>query len=444
MCIQQQKFINNFFELCLIRIFFTNFPFNFFEFKQFLKFCCSKIYSIFFSNMLSRNIFKCFHIKSKKVFLDISFKDFFLKVLYLKNISFPSLNSVFKLKHDLVLLQNSKILKKIKIKNLLFFFNDIILFNGTKPSIQFILFLKSCGMLENSIYRNEIRITNSGINFTLNEPNMQFFNFLENFSKKKFFLLEKRLNISKSFFTIFYTKYQFSPNFGLLKKFDRIKKENILEIWVRINKDLKLNAKLIHGFSNKCNYMFWFFHELKILFFPRFSDKIFYTCSSIFGSNKIRLNLSSNKKPINKSTRNFQIIIESNYRIYVYNSNDNNNFLIKLLLQFSDLLYNLPNLFVGEITKISINRAIKNGINAKSIIGFVEKNLHSICKNIPSTVVNQIRAWELQREGTLINDYLIIFKTFQKIKNNIKKFLIWNIKIRLYKVKSKIYVLQKK
>ena len=118
--------------------------------------------------------------------------------------------------------------------------------------------------------------------------------------------------------------------------------------------------------------------------------------------------------------------------------------MIKLLLQFSDLLYNLPNLFVGEITKISINKAIKSGISAKSIIGFVEKNLHSICKNIPSTVVNQIRAWELQRGGTSINDYLIIFKTFQKIKNNKKKFLNWNIKIRLYKVKNKICVLQKK
>jgi hypothetical protein len=444
MCIQQKKFINNFFELCLLRTFFTNYPFTFVEFKHFLKFSCSKIFTTFFSSMLSRNILKGFHIKNKKIFLDISFKDFFLKEFYLKDISFPSLNLVFKMKRDLVLLQNSKILRKTKIKNLLFFFNDIISFNGTKPSIQFILFLKSAGMLENSIYRNEIRITNPGIHFTLSEPNIQFFNFLENFSKKNFFLLEKRSNITKSFLTIFYTKHRLSHNFSLFKRFDRMKKENILEIWVRISKDLKLNAKLIHGFSSKCSYMFWFFHELKILFFPRFIDKIFYPYSSISGSSKIKSNSSKYKKTIIKSTRNFQIIIESNYRIYVYNSNDSNNFLIKLLLQFSDLLYNLPNLFVGEITKISINKAIKSGISAKSIIGFVEKNLHSICKNIPPTVVNQIRAWELQREGISINDYLIIFKTFQKIKNNKKKFLNWNIKSRLYIVKNKICVLQKK
>jgi hypothetical protein len=443
MCFQSKKFIINFYEMCLLRIFFTNYPFRLSEFKLFIKFFCSNIYRKFFSNMLSRNIFKLFHIKIKKIFLDISFKDFFMKVCYLKNISFPSLNPYFKMKHNLVLMRNLKVLRKTKIKNLLFFFNDIISVDGTKPSIQFILFLKSSGMLENSIYKNEIRITNSGIQFTLSESSIQFFNFIESFSKKNFLLFEKLSNNLTSFFTIFFTKYRLSNNFNLIKRFDIIKKENILEVWLRISNDLKLNAKLIHGFSNKYSYMFWFFHELKILFFPRFSDKIFYPHGNIINNNKIQSNSSNHKKKILKFSRNFQIIIESNYRIYVYNSNDSNNFLIKLLLQFSDLLYNLPNLFVGEITKISINKAIKSGISAKSIIAFVEKNLHSICKNIPSTVVNQIRAWELQREGTSMNDYLIIFKTFQKVKNNKKKFLYWNIKTRLYKLKYKVFVLQK-
>ena len=176
---------------------------------------------------------------------------------------------------------------------------------------------------------------------------------------------------------------------------------------------------------------------MQILFFPRFSDKLFY-CYTNICNKKIKTRKFNRKKISLKFPKNFYIIVETNYRIYVYNDNKS-SFLNTILLQFCDLIYNLPNLFVGELTKMSLNRAVKRGINSKSIVGFLEKNLHGVCNRIPYTVINQIRAWTLQYKITGINEYLIMFSTFQEKKKIVK----WSIQLGLRKFKDNLNILKK-
>ena len=64
---------------------------------------------------------------------------------------------------------------------------------------------------------------------------------------------------------------------------------------------------------------------------------------------------------------------------------------IDILQQFSETLYQLPNLFVADLTVKSINKALKNGISGDNILSFVQNNLHYVCKEVPSNVIEQIK-----------------------------------------------------
>jgi hypothetical protein len=431
--------IIGFYEFNLLRIISSNYIFSFTQLKYFLRFTSSFIYNSIFFYFFRKNVIKSFNKNSKKFFVGLNLKEVFFKIIQLKNTTFPTLNSNFKLNSINFLYKKLNFSRKSKINNFLFFINEIIISNKIKPSIQLLLFLKNSGIIENSIFRNEIRISNIGINFTLDDPNLQFSKFLKIFSQKKFLLFNKIVNKNESFFSIFFFNDSISNKSNFYIRLDSILKNDILKLWVEIRKNIHLDTKLIHGFSSKYNYIFWFLHELKIIFFPRFSDKLFYSYNNLYEEQIKLINLISTKNQ-QKFAEKFHIIIESNYRIYVYNDK-NANFLNKILLQFCDLIYNLPNLFVGEITKISINRAIKRKITTNSIIGFLKKNLHQICKSIPYTVLNQIRAWGLEQQNTIINECLIVFSTLQRRK---KKKSYWNLKFTINKVGNKICILEKK
>ena len=437
MNLHQEKSNKIFYDFFLLRLVFTNYSFTYIQCKYFLKFCSSYIYNLFFFYLLRKKIFKYYSKNAKKFYIDLSVKDFFFKIAYIKNKPFPHLISTFKIKANFYLLKKLKLYQNIKKNNFLFFFNRIITFNQVKPSIQSILFLKNSKIIENSIYNNEIKLTNYGIRLILNNSNIQFLKLLEIFSQKNYLLVHKTNKNIQGFFTIFFLEILITNKNNLYVNLNIITKNNILKLWFGIKKDVRLNAKLIHGFLNKYIYIFWLFHEIKILFFPRFSDKLFYSYNYLYNI-KTQSNNLNHKQSVIKFPKNFYIIIESNYRIYVYNNN-NSNFLNSILLQFCDLVYNLPNLFVGELTKMSLSRAVKRGINSKCILGFLNKNLHPVCKNIPHTVTNQIRAWGIQYKNTQIIEYLIIFKTFQKRK----KILLWNTNFKLRNIKNKINVLRR-
>lgn len=75
---------------------------------------------------------------------------------------------------------------------------------------------------------------------------------------------------------------------------------------------------------------------------------------------------------------------------------------IDILQQFSETLYQLPNLFVADLTVKSINKALKNGISGDNILSFVQNNLHHVCKEVPSNVIEQIKIWEFDKKNNFI------------------------------------------
>eukprot|EP01132_Coremiostelium_polycephalum_P007571 gene7571-9307_t len=92
------------------------------------------------------------------------------------------------------------------------------------------------------------------------------------------------------------------------------------------------------------------------------------------------------------------IILETNYRLYAYTSS---SLQISLLSLFVKMLYRLPNLAVGIITRESIRTALIHGITAEQIIDFIKKNAHpnsvQIGSPVPDVVGEQIRIWESER-----------------------------------------------
>jgi transcription initiation factor TFIIH subunit 4 len=58
------------------------------------------------------------------------------------------------------------------------------------------------------------------------------------------------------------------------------------------------------------------------------------------------------------------IIIETNYRLYAYTSS---SLQISLLSLFVKILYQMPNLVMGVLTRESVRAALLNGITANQV-----------------------------------------------------------------------------
>ncbi|CAG9857801.1 unnamed protein product [Phyllotreta striolata] len=138
-----------------------------------------------------------------------------------------------------------------------------------------------------------------------------------------------------------------------------------------------------------------------------------------FYPTRLALNITNNT---NKSTPDIEddhpkgyIIVETNYRVYAYTDS---NLQVALVTLFTELIYRFPNLVVGVITRDSVRQALRGGITADQIIGFLKQHVHprmleSEAKSpLPPTVVDQIKLWELERnrldykEGVLYSQFL--------------------------------------
>lgn len=133
-----------------------------------------------------------------------------------------------------------------------------------------------------------------------------------------------------------------------------------------------------------------------------------------FYPTRLALDIASgrSKATSNISTAGY-IVVETNYRVYAYTEN---NLQVALLGLFTELLLRLPNLSVGVLTRDSVRQALRSGITAQQIIGFLSQHAHpEMVKEspvLPPTVVDQIQLWENERErftdleGVLYNQFL--------------------------------------
>jgi len=160
-------------------------------------------------------------------------------------------------------------------------------------------------------------------------------------------------------------------------------------------------------------FAFFIFCEFISIFSPRFSDKIFFILPRFYFNKKKKIKWKNQlpQKLFSTAEKSFKIIIESNFRIYAYKKKDTDHYILQ---QFSEMLYRLPNLYVGDLTTKSINKALKNGISAENIISFIKNNLHGVCPNIPLNVIEQIKIWELEKMNNFITE-IIFASTSNKI-----------------------------
>ena len=221
-----------------------------------------------------------------------------------------------------------------------------------------------------------------------------FLNFLEkNFSK----LFFQKIYFKNCFYQLFEIKDYKVPIF-----FD-LKFETTYNTLLYLNQKFNnFNLKLTHSYeSYSINFNLFLFCEFGSFFTPRISDKMFFKLHRLYFFQK-RISFPTNflKKKICLNKKNlFKIIIESNFRVYAYKKKKTE---IEVLEQFSETLYHLPNLFVGDLTVKSMNKALKNGISGENILSFLQDNLHHVCKRIPKNVIEQIKIWDLEKKKNFI------------------------------------------
>jgi hypothetical protein len=233
------------------------------------------------------------------------------------------------------------------------------------------------------------------------------FCFTSFFLKTSIFLTFLEKNFSKLFFQKTYFKNCFYQLFEIKDYnvptiFD-LKFETCYDTLLHLNQKFNnFNLKLTHSYENySINFNLFLFCEFGSFFTPRISDKMFFKIHRLYFFQKgpsFPINFVKKKICLNKKNL-FKIIIETNFRVYAYKKKKTE---IDILEQFSETLYILPNLFVGDLTVKSMNKALKNGISGENILSFLQDNLHQVCKKIPKNVIEQIKIWDLEKKKNFI------------------------------------------
>lgn len=99
------------------------------------------------------------------------------------------------------------------------------------------------------------------------------------------------------------------------------------------------------------------------------------------------------------STNTGFIILETNFRLYAYTDSP---LQIAVLNLFVSLKSRFANMVSGNITRDSVRSALANGIKADQIIAYLRVHAHSQMQKadpiLPPTVVDQIKLWQIEMD----------------------------------------------
>ena len=393
-------------NIVIFKTFLSKETYSFYNFQHFINYISKKVGYNVIKKLIATGFLMHDRTHCPEIFMNLNFQDIFFRELFLNLPPFPMLQSFYLPIKRSIYLNNCALtfaFDQTKNKGILIFLNQISKNNIVQPSLQLALFLKTIGMIEEAWVSKGIKVTKKGLKLLFESLRLQFMFITENFSKT-FSITSYRKCLPSNCYNVSYKKY-----ITVVRKIERTKnfkfEKNInIDILKRMKTNQTFRAQIFHTFENNFIGYFVLFHSLEVLFFPCFFDKIFYT-KCFFLKTNVDID-NQNKEGKIFQSKKINIIIESNYRIYVYKKEAFKN---NLFYVFSDLLYKLPNFMVGEITENSISRAIKNGISVQNILGFINQNLHYVCSSIPSSVLHQIRLWEFEKKKmTITNCYLIV------------------------------------
>lgn len=111
------------------------------------------------------------------------------------------------------------------------------------------------------------------------------------------------------------------------------------------------------------------------------------------------------------------IIVETNFKVYMYTESPLH---VSVLAHLCELTARMPNLVVGLLTRSSVLGALKAGITAEQIIGFLETHAHAVALEnkakhnkplIPENVTIQLRMWQQERQRLTLYP-AVVFKSW--------------------------------
>ncbi|KAJ8949377.1 hypothetical protein NQ314_008237 [Rhamnusium bicolor] len=147
-----------------------------------------------------------------------------------------------------------------------------------------------------------------------------------------------------------------------------------------------------------------------------------------FYPTRLALNITSsqnkNASDIEEDAPKGYIVVETNYRVYAYTDS---NLQVALIGLFTELMYRFPNLVVGVITRDSVRQALRGGITADQIIGYLKQHAHTQMLQVetkqplPPTVVDQIKLWELERNRLTYNEGVLYSQFLSQADFNVLK-----------------------
>lgn len=102
------------------------------------------------------------------------------------------------------------------------------------------------------------------------------------------------------------------------------------------------------------------------------------------------------------------IIVETNYRVYAYTTSLVE---MEILRLFTRADYRLPNLYVGMLTRESVQNALRAGVDAEQIVAYLRAHAHKQVRkkkpSVPSTVCDQIRLWARDMQRVRADDCVL-------------------------------------
>eukprot|EP00924_Labyrinthula_sp_SR-Ha-C_P003043 maker-scaffold_50-snap-gene-0.2-mRNA-1 protein AED:0.00 eAED:0.00 QI:12/1/1/1/1/1/2/407/455 len=212
------------------------------------------------------------------------------------------------------------------------------------------------------------------------------------------------LNSTNNFPTITNSGYKFllqeteEQIWFILKKYvlisDEEKGVEIMQMLFRLQTVLPGNPGRISFLTQFQKELLDFFRQLGILYSDP-QTQCFYP--TILGTNLFK-NTMIPRDLIERKTK-LGIIVETNFKCYAYTESKLHE---RMLRVFLDVDYILPNLVVCSVTRKSVKRGLRHGLDSKGMIEFLRTNAHAAsrqrAKVVPDNVADQLFLWEQERD----------------------------------------------
>lgn len=297
--------------------------------------------------------------------------------------------------------------------------------NTNTPGGKVLDLLQHSGLMEEA-ESGELKITNQGFQFLLQDVNAQIWTLLLQYLKMSETLQMDPVDVLNFIFML-----------GALQLGKAYKVEMLSDTQRIMLQDMR-DYGLI--FQKQSNYQKFYPTRLATLLT---SDTKAFRSASVAMDSVLKQS-SDNTSTIegdivqdegNNATQDGALIIETNFKLYSYS---NSPLQIAILSLFTHLKTRFANMVTGQLTRESVRTALLNGITADQIIAYLETHAHPRMRRLaeenlgkkleldpssnetlqvlPPTVVDQIRLWQLELDRIISYDgYLYTdFDTFQE------------------------------